>query len=328
MSSDPAPPTIAIVGAGIAGLSCADRLRAAGWAVTLFDKGRAPGGRLSTRRIETATGTAAFDHGAQYFTVRDPGFRAAVARWQAAGLAAPWPEAGPDAWVGTPGMAAPVRDMASSHVVRFPVTVTGLAREGQGWRIEGERFDAVAVAVPAEQAAPLLQPVAPAFAARAAATPSAPCWTVMAAFAEPLPGPTILREATGGDGPIGWAARNGAKPGRTGPESWVIQAGPDWSRNHLEREAAEIVPLLLAALAARLGAALPEPLAATAHRWRYARSGAEGSGALWDPAARLGVCGDWLLGPRVEAAWCSGALLAGELLAAAAFGGDGDTRRR
>ena len=65
MSSDPAPPTIAIVGAGIAGLSCADRLRAAGWAVTLFDKGRAPGGRLSTRRLDTATGTAAFEPGAQ-----------------------------------------------------------------------------------------------------------------------------------------------------------------------------------------------------------------------------------------------------------------------
>jgi predicted NAD/FAD-dependent oxidoreductase len=30
------------------------------------------------------------DHGAQYFTARDPDFRAEVARWQALGVAAVW----------------------------------------------------------------------------------------------------------------------------------------------------------------------------------------------------------------------------------------------
>ena len=29
-------------------------------------------------------------------------------------------------------------------------------------------------------------------------------------------------------GDIAWAARNSAKPGRSGPEAWVVQAGPDW----------------------------------------------------------------------------------------------------
>lgn len=298
--------TIAILGAGIAGLACADALVAAGQTVTLFDKGRAPGGRMATRRAATDAGEASFDHGAQYFTVRDPGFRTQVLRWQAAGLAAPWPAAGPDAWVGTPSMAAPVRAMAKPHDVRFPVEVSGIGREGASWRIDGTPFDTLAIALPAEQAATLLRPVHPGFADIAAGTPAAPCWTVMAAFPAALPAPDILRE----DGPIGWAARNNAKPGRSGPEAWVIQAGPDWSRAHLERSPAEIVPLLLDALAARLGETLPTPLIATAHRWRYARSGAHGSAQLWDPAVRLGLCGDWLLGPRVEAAWLSGTRLA------------------
>jgi len=69
------------------------------------------------------------------------------------------------------------------------------------------------------------------------------------------------------------------------------------------------VRALMAALAARLGP-MPAPLAVAAHRWRYAQSVGTGDGALWRPQARLGVCGDWLLGPRVEAAWTSGDMLA------------------
>jgi predicted NAD/FAD-dependent oxidoreductase len=129
----------------------------------------------------------------------------------------------------------------------------------------------------------------------------------MAAFAEPLPFATdVLRAA----GPIGWAARNSAKPDRSGPESWVVQAGPDWSRAHLEETADEIVAPLLEALAERAGRPLPTPLTAIAHRWRYAKCGSAGDGLLWNAAQRLGVCGDWLIGPRVEAAWVSGHRLA------------------
>lgn len=306
--------TIAIVGAGLAGLTCATALAAAGRDVTLFDKGRAAGGRMATRRIETSGGTATFDHGAQYFTARDPAFRAVVDQWHADGLAAPWPAAGPDAWVGTPAMTSPVRALAEPLTVHCPIQIDAVGRTDDGWTIGGLSFDTLAVAFPAEQAGPLLRPIHADFADRADATPAAPCWTVMVAFPDPLALPDTLRQ-DGEHDPIGWAARNNAKPGRTGPESWVIQAGPDWSRNNLERTPDEIVPLLLAALAARCDTPPPEPLAASAHRWRYARSGSEGSGALWDPTLRLGVCGDWLIAPRIEAAWLSGTKLAAAILA-------------
>ena len=76
----------AVIGAGIAGLSCARALAASGVHVTVFDKSRGSGGRMSTRRGEGW----ACDHGAQYFTARDPLFQAELARWQAAGVAARW----------------------------------------------------------------------------------------------------------------------------------------------------------------------------------------------------------------------------------------------
>ncbi|WP_431268910.1 FAD-dependent oxidoreductase [Dankookia sp. P2] len=45
-------PRIAVIGAGLAGLSCARALLARGATIRLFDKGRGAGGRLATRRAE------------------------------------------------------------------------------------------------------------------------------------------------------------------------------------------------------------------------------------------------------------------------------------
>lgn len=302
---------IAIVGAGIAGLACADGLSAGGHEVALFDKGRGPGGRMSTRRVQTPLGEASFDHGAQYFTARDPQFAGRVAAWADAGVVAPWPAASPDAWVGSPSMNAPVRAMAARHNVRWNAQVRALER-GETWRLTGAAmdesgFDAVVLAVPAEQVAPLAGRLDPVLAAEAAGTRSEPCWTMMAAFAERLVGSEdVIRDR----GAIAWAARNSSKPMRTGPESWVVQASPDWSRDHLEDDRAEVQAELVNELSRAIGCALPTPIALDAHRWRYARSGCQGAGYLWNACLKIGACGDWLIGPRVEDAWTSGSKFA------------------
>ena len=76
---------ILIIGAGMAGLTCATGLAAAGRNVRVLDKGRGPGGRMAARRTEIAGETVSFDHGAQYFTARDARFKAAVTAWEAEG---------------------------------------------------------------------------------------------------------------------------------------------------------------------------------------------------------------------------------------------------
>ena len=303
---------IAIVGAGMAGMSCGQRLSRLGHEVRLFDKGRGPGGRMATRRMEDGGTTLHFDHGAQYFTARDPRFVEQVAHWEASGVAARWAAAGDDAWVGTPAMNAPLKAMAGELGVQFGTRIEQLVRDGDGWQLDGEgapdaRFDAVLVAVPAEQAGPLLQPHAPAMATLADQTASDPCWTLMAGFEAPL---ALVQDTLRQRGPIGWAARNNAKPGRANEECWVIQASPEWSRAHLEEDAETVAAALLAELAEANGGPLPRQLGATAHRWRFAKSGTAGEEALWDAEQRIGVCGDWLIGPRVEAAYMSGLLLA------------------
>ncbi len=75
-----APRTIAVVGAGVAGLACARTLAQAGHTVTLLEQQAVPGGR--TASCETPFGS--FDTGAQYFTVRDTRFEQVLAATQVA----------------------------------------------------------------------------------------------------------------------------------------------------------------------------------------------------------------------------------------------------
>ena len=269
---------------------------------------------MAARRMATSLGEVTFDHGAQYFTAKDHGFKAQVSRWADAGVVAPWLPGGGDAWVGTPAMNAPLKAMADDLDVRWGTRATAVSRNAGGWTVATEdggliTADAIVTALPAEQTADLLTPVAGTFGDVARATPSAPCWTVMLAFSAKLA--TAEDRLRGSDADaLGWAARNSSKPGRGAVETWVMQAGADWSAENLEAPAEMIELRMMKALADGLGLDLPEPLVQTSHRWRFARSGRARTDRLWDPEMRLGVCGDWLLGPRIEDAWRSGTDLA------------------
>ena len=329
------PPTIAIIGAGLAGLSCAHALLQAGHTVHVFDKARGPSGRMSTRRADDVDGPWQCDHGAQYFTARDPAFRAEVARWQQAGVAALWnarlasfdgrawttPATPLERFVGTPRMTSPaawlVQHLGELARTQWQTTVQGLNRAEGGWAItsaehglHSQRYGAVLLAVPAPQAVPLLSAVAPAGAAVAASVRMRGSWALMLRYASPVAMP--WEGAFINTGPLRWVARDSSKPGRKGAETWLLHASPEWSDAHLEDSAESVAAALLAAFAALGG---PAPLAATAHRWRYADTEpalTQGSG--WSASLRLGLCGDWLNGGKVEGAWLSGRALAAQIL--------------
>lgn len=302
--------SIAIIGAGMAGLSCAMELARLGHRPVLFDKGRGAGGRMATRRAEIDGSETSFDHGAQYFTARDPRFLHALDGWQSAGFVAPWPAAGEGAFVGKPGMNAPLKQMAQFFNVQWGMKIDAVLHDIHTWHLRSGttifRAQQLVCAIPAEQAAGLLAKEAPELAESAAQAKSQPCWALMVRFGQRLDLGDCFR---GQD--VAWAARNSSKPGRGEGEDWVIHASPDWSAQHLELTSGEVVPLLLARFFAEAATAPHEPVHAAAHRWRYAMAGrADGPPALWDAALDLGVCGDWLIGPRVESAFISGLELA------------------
>lgn len=331
----PRPPIsrqkIAVIGAGCAGLTAARALHEAGARVTVFDKSRGIGGRMATRRIDDHR----FDHGAQFFTARGEAFRRQVDALLAGGALAPWAarwgrhdgtETQPlcvdeQRFAGINGMSAVPRALAAGLDIVLGAAVTDLSRSNDLWNLECATaaettgFDTVILAVPSPQAVPLLTGISD-IAGEVAAATYAPCWAVMASFTMPL---AIDYDAISlDDAMLRWVARNAGKPGfATDPETWVLHATPEWSRANIEETAEAVRDILLDHFKLLFGITAAPGLA-VAHRWRYALVLASaGIPHFWDPALRIGACGDWCLGPRVEAAFDSGLSLAKHLLVSA-----------
>lgn len=311
----------------MAGLACADALRTAGARVSVIEKARGPGGRMSTRRNEHAS----FDHGAQYFTARDPRFIPLVRRWIADGVVREWlgrlAVIGPDGitmikgdnrrYVGVPQMSSVTRALASSCDLTLSCRVDECEQRGREWWLrthQGEErgpFDILVAAVPAPQAVPLLA-ASPQLAERAGSAKLAGCCAAMLAFEPALGLP--FDGAFVNLGPLSWIARNSSKPGREGPDAWILHASPDWSEANLDVPPDEVVTLLLSAFANLIGGPTPKPIFAAAHRWRYALPvNPLDVGCLFDGDRAVGACGDWCAAPRVEGAFLSGLALAEEI---------------
>ncbi|MCA3013481.1 MAG: FAD-dependent oxidoreductase [Myxococcaceae bacterium] len=332
------PLVVAVVGAGVAGAAAARTLADAGHAVTVFDKGRGPGGRASTRR----EGEATFDHGAPCFQVTDERFaRWARAWWQERVLAEwrprvvtlggtgttgeaqrPSPEGGgekpPVRLVATPGMNALLERMLRGLDVRFQTRVDGLSRREERFGLTGEgghplgEYDAVVVALPGPQAAALVDPLSYAYASRLREAVLAPTWAVMLGFAGSLG--LDFDEAQVTVGPLGWLGREASKPERRPGERWVLHASTAWSQRHVDEAPEVVLPQLVDAFFATTGAARVSPTTAMAHRWRYAQVATPlGEPCALHESGRVVACGDWCLGPGLEAAWLSGLAAAGRL---------------
>ncbi|MDX2035730.1 MAG: FAD-dependent oxidoreductase [Isosphaeraceae bacterium] len=321
-------PSVAIIGAGIAGITAARTLSDHGFDVSVFDKGRGTGGRIATRRVDA---DLTFDHGAQYFTARHPTFRRAVEAWVEQGVVADWAgrivrldrgtatDCSPQRrFVGVPGMSALPGRLAIDLAIRRETRVARLERLGSDWELfdlEGGslgRFDRLIIAVPGPQASELLadHPLA----RECGRTSMTPCWAVMVAFEERFD--VAWDGAFVQDSSIAWAARDSSKPGRPSRiDRWVLHASPEWSTKHLESTQEQVALDLLESLEAACDRVLPRPAMQAAHRWRFSQ-GADASDrrTLFDSESGLVVCGDWLAQGRIEGAFLSGNAAAGHLL--------------
>lgn len=318
---------VAVIGAGIAGLTAARRLRDRGLDVAVFDKARGVGGRTSVRHRHPFD----FDHGAQYFTVSDDRFRERVETWQDAGLVIPWNARvaviddglsrfshDETRYVGVPGMNAIAKHLAANLHLCTQTRITKLTQQSDSWCLHFEDStppqpaDRVILALPAPQAADLL-PGDHALTAQLRAHRLSPCWAVLLGYDAPLPTP--FDAAFVHNAPLAWVARNTSKPGRPSGEAWVLHATPAWTAGHLDIQPAEVERLLTVEFTRLPGAANVSPTHSEAHRWRYARSAQPlNVGCLTSAEHTLAVCGDWCQGDRIEGAFLSGLAAAETLL--------------
>ncbi len=333
---------VAVIGGGIAGLSSARVLREQGVEVTVFDKGRGFGGRLSTRRVELEQASpdhhlVLLDHGAPFFTVRDDRFARVVHSWTASGIAAAWhaqrskvtagsvasTAPGPPLFVGVPRSSAICAHLGRDLDVRFNAPAAGVRHRGGHWWLDFDGlgpqgpWDAVVLAIPAPQAITVIGGASATIAGALNRIVYAPQWTGLCVIgAEPKLDADVIEF---GDHPVlALLVRNDRKPGRTSTprrSTWVAYARPDWSAANLEREKEAIAEELFDHLAELLGIRESSRLWTTAHRWRFARvETAIDDRCAPDPEQSIVACGDGFGGNDVESAFLSGQAAAERVL--------------
>ncbi len=301
-----------MIGAGIAGVTVAAELAAAGYPVTVLDKSPDIGGRLATRRRG-----GVWNHGAPAVQVRTAAFGRCLEQLAAAGSARrDAARQQPATWLGVPDMRELIRPLTRSVTLQLGCRVDALRRLDGRWRLEpgGEHFDVVVCTTPAPQAAALLadnvDPRVQRLAAALQPVTLTPAWVLLLSFDHPLAlkvpdGHPLLAQAV-------------PSPGQ-GMAGWAVHADAAWSARHLELDKAAATGQLLDAVRALpvLQQGRASVLLAQAHRWRYARTGrALGEPCLWDADVGLGLAGDWCLGANAEDAFTSAVALAGRVTAA------------
>ena len=319
---------VAIIGAGMSGLMAASVLVATGRRVTLIDKGRSVGGRLATRRI----GGGRADHGAQFFTVRDPEFGAWVARWQEAGLVYTWshgwndgsldvtPPDGHPRYAVQGGMNRLAKHVAAQvetqgAAILTGVRVTAVAPQDEGWLLtcdDGRSFTAAAVIMtaPAPQTLALLAAGATPLGADDRASleriryAPALCGLYVVEGDVQLPASGAVQRP---DADFAWIADNRRKGISPDATAITVHASGDWSAAHYDAPDAELSEAFARALRPWLAAdawIVEEQL----KRWRYAAPTVLHPARLLRIAAHapLLIGGDAFGAPRVEGAALSG----------------------
>lgn len=307
---------VAIIGAGIGGAVLAGAL-AERHDLTLFEKGRGFGGRMSIREA----GGFSFDHGAQYFTMRDPRFTALVEPLLETGKAAEWQ--GAEAlfragklveitmprgrrMVGVPGMGSFVAALAGRVEARFRTDVAMLAERYRGlWAlsdVEGNAlgtYDLVIGTATPRQTVGL-------FGAR---VPSChplrtqqmvPCYALMLGWQRPWDRDWVSARIEGGG--LAFIGVNSTKPGRdTRKAALTVHTGPQFATRLLDLGTDEIARRIKAALLEETGIDASDAAHAVVHRWKSARLEHEAPGAPWyDPEQGIAATGDWAGRSRVE----------------------------
>lgn len=345
---------VAIIGAGMAGISCAKALQQVGFMVTLFEKSRGVSGRLSTR----VTDAWQCDHGAQYFTARDPLFETEVQRWVAQDVARVWQprlmvfdgtglvpkmdNANNTRYVGYPSNHTPAKWLAKALNVVTESTVIGIHQQDKQWLVNvmeqgvyPDSFDTVILAIPAPQAAQLLKHTSATLFNLCNAVKMRPCFALMLQFQQLIP--CQFDGLFVQTGALSWVARDSAKPGRQAnaestSEVWVLHAAAEWSTTHVEADRDWVAQEMLAAFHHLLkldtsvqssAFVLQAPHQFSLHRWLYADTATSITDIYhYDATERIGICGDWINGGKVQGAWLSGLHLAQALISANACDSD------
>ena len=313
---------IAIIGSGISALTVARNLNNAG-DVTIFDKSKGIGGRIATRRADRFT----FDHGAQYFLIKNNDFESFVSPYIESGVVKRW-----DAYfkefegdkviserqwnenfahyVGTPNMNAFCKSLAENFRIIKSTRINSVIKSDEGLKLIGEEkkelgvFDWVISTVPSKQAIDIL-PEDLNFFNEISSIKMSPCFTLMLGFEKNLnlgfDAAMIHNEL------ISWVSVNSSKPDRRPNDySLVIQSTNRWADKNLSLDRDFVIKKMISEASNIINRNLNEAVHKEVHGWHFANAPKRDLGVFVDYEMKVAACGDWCMHGRVESAYLSG----------------------
>jgi predicted NAD/FAD-dependent oxidoreductase len=305
---------VAVIGAGLAGLSCAKRLHSQGKRVIVLDKSRGVGGRVATRRLYETR----IDHGLVSFAIQGTHTEALLQDETIQATLRPWE----NGWVVPLGNTAVLKRLAVELEIQTRYCVTELNHARAGWELRGATSDAavirargLVIAIPAPQAIALLATLMPSQSQQDILqcldrVRFDPCMTVMLGYplslGEQLPRRGVVAE---GNAPLRMVIEDSSKRPNPAQLTLCLHSTPEFAQQYVDRHDWEtaIQPLIQQWIT-QGGPAFQMPLWSQGHRWRYGFTqqalGMACVGQRWP--APLVCCGDWCLGAQIEAAIASG----------------------
>lgn len=315
--------SIAIVGAGLSGLTLAQVLGEHA-EVTVFEKARGVGGRMSTRYADEFY----FDHGAQYFTVRNKHFKKFLMPYFSSGAVQEWRgkvatlEKGKRMtdriwfephYVATPGMSSLCKKLAENIKVNFHCEVAPLGEKSKlGWELfdkDGSSlgyYDWVISTAPPVQTLNLFNKFLPQDSILNQSKFLA-CYALMFGFHKKWSHSWMAAKIL--NSPLEWIAVNSTKPGRNHHHTTlVVHSSNEWAEMHIDDDLEKTEYFLRDELQQILKFDISEPEYFSLHRWRYALldklPGDKINNELYyDNSLRLAAVGDWCSGSRIENTW-------------------------
>jgi renalase len=298
--------------------------------ITVFEKSRGVGGRIATRYA----GEFEFDHGAQFFTARTPGFRRFLQPLIDNGVVANWTarfveidrdriicerqwNADVPHFVGVPRMNEIGKFLSRNLDIELDTAIATIRRDGVRWTLIDdagnafEDYDWVVLTAPAPQTAILAADFRQ-LVSLCNRRELVGCYALMLGFEEPLELPWHAAVVQNAD--VSWVAVNSSKPGRKAPYTLVVHATNAWTNAHIDEDMDYVREYMLSESALACGRDLREAVHCQVQRWRYANIGKQnGPASFINDEAKLAACGDWFVHGRIEAAFCSASDLASQL---------------
>jgi len=320
---------IAIIGAGISGLVAAKELSQIA-EVTVFEKSRGVGGRMSTRYATPYQ----FDHGAQYFSAKTDAFKDFLKPFEVQGIIEPWNAifckinfdkiVQTQKWskqfphyVAAPKMNQLCKTLAVGLNVVLQIQVKTITKLDEKWEIfdiDNKSlgiFDFVISSAPAPQTADLM-PESFRYLEEIKKVKMVGCYSLMLAFKREI----ILEweAAIILNSKISWISINNSKPQRPQEFCLVAHSTNAWAEENMEVDAETVQKELMAEVSKIINFNIYKNKYANLHRWKYANAEKQsGQKSLFDEKNKLAACGDWLIQGRVEAAFLSAMDLVGKI---------------